>query len=112
MKLSLFSITIALASFVAANPILAPRAASRPFKLGTPDRRSQDPYLQAEYVSGGGKRRGYYRLGWFGPTWRDPEKTLFFPDGPPPQARVFDIKQNGYEMYVPCSLFPARWTSP
>lgn len=105
MKFSLFSITAILASFVAANPILAPRAPSRPFRLqGNVGSRGSYRELAILPVT---QRNGadYYQFGWYGTGSEQIE--LFFTDDETMPGPVFDVRQDGYEMYVSRSPLPA-----
>lgn len=104
MKFSLFSITAVLASFVAATPILAPRAASQAFRLipagSTFNHLELQPVAEAGYP-------GYFRFGLFSP--KGPEPILFFPNGQVTQGPILDVQQNGYELY---GLHSRRTTLP
>lgn len=107
MRLSLFSITAILASFVAANPILAPRA-SNPFSLyGHFGSRTSDLLLGIRSVREPG-HLGYYQLGFFGQT-SDPIEFVFTKDANHP-GPVLDALLNGFEMYVP--RFPLPGITP
>lgn len=98
MKLSLPSITAILASFVAANPILAPRAPSRPFRLqGDVGAERSDRVLTILPVAEP-NHRGYFKFGWFGQ--KSEKIELFFTQNEFSPGAVFNVRQNGYEMYV------------
>lgn len=107
MKLSLFSITAIVASFVAANPILAPRAPSSPFRLwGDVGVRDMPRSLLGMIPVAEPNHQGYFQFGWYGK--RSEKIELFFGNGPSTLGPVFDVRQNGYEMYVPRSALPPR----
>lgn len=95
MLSSLFAITAVLASFVAANPILAPRAASDPFILFAPIGQDNQ-YLRLEMKPVANTK--YYEFGWFGSGSED-VKLYFLNDEEKP-GPVFDNRKNKYEMYV------------
>lgn len=94
MKLCIFSV---LASFVVANPILAPRAPSRSFTLSGDGGLGQLTILPVAEAN----HPGYFRFGWYGTGSQKIE--LFFPQDQTGLGPVFDARQNGYEMYVPRS---------
>lgn len=96
--LSLFPITAILASFVAANPILAPRASSSPFRLyGDFGSDTSFPLLAILPVA----ERGYYQFGWYGKGSQKIE--LYFTQDETHPGPIFDFRKNGYEMYAPRS---------
>ncbi|KAL0635398.1 hypothetical protein Q9L58_005606 [Maublancomyces gigas] len=89
MKLLLFSI---LTSLVAANPILAPRAPSPPFKLtGHTANAANLGWLRILPIAG----TGYFGFGWA--YQGSQEIKLFFQDESRP-GRVLGVQPNGYEI--------------
>lgn len=96
MKLSIFSIAAALASFVFANPILAPRTPSRPFQLQGYMGTDSDRRLLAILPVTEPNHRGYFQLGWYGKGSENVE--LFFTQDEHQLGPVFDVQQDGYEM--------------
>lgn len=104
MKLSLFSITAILASFVAANPILAPRDPSRSFKL-LGDVGASTPYRVLKIIPVNDPNSPlYYQFGWYGRYSED--IALYFTGDYFKPGPVFDSRLNDYEMYVPRSALP------
>lgn len=105
MKLSLFTITTVLVSFVSANPILARIPAPGPtpcdskdsFKLRAISKNGNFnyPLLQVQPIVNG----GYSRFGWFAQGGED--SVLYFPQGACDPGEVLDARRNGFRMYVP-----------
>lgn len=96
MKLSVLFITFVL-TLVAATPLVAPRAASHPFKLvadGVNLAEKLFPALQVDADTG----TGFFRFGWFIPGEQDPD--LFFPEDFTSAGAVLDDWHNQYEMYI------------
>lgn len=97
MKLSVFFfISTILTFFVAATPLVVPRAASKPFKLIPRDFELFQifPALQVQPIDG----TKYYRFGWFNSNAFQSE--LYFPGGSDIPGDVLDTHRDGFEMYI------------
>lgn len=97
MKLCVLSITAVLATFVVANPILNPRAPSRPFRLFGKEGLGLLTVLPVAEAN----HPGYFRFGWYG---KGSQKIELFFSQYENRGPVFDYPPKGYEMYI--SRFP------